>query len=118
MVSVQCLLTYEQKKTRRKRKPRYPKGYDPSKPNGGLPPPDPERWLPKWQRSDAKKKQKRRRDRQVRAVRVMLVYVCPGEGCWSGPTLCVCVCACARGVLVRSHSMCAFCVCSKVIAVG
>jgi signal recognition particle subunit SRP72 len=54
-----------QKKTKRKRKPRYPKGYDPSKPNGGLPPPDPERWLPKWQRSDAKKKQKRRRDRQV-----------------------------------------------------
>lgn len=54
-----------QKKAKRKRKPRYPKDYDPSKPNGGLPPPDPERWLPKWQRSDAKKKQKRRRDRQV-----------------------------------------------------
>lgn len=54
-----------QKRAKRKRKPRYPKGYDPSKPNGGLPPPDPERWLPKWQRSDAKKKQKRRRDRQV-----------------------------------------------------
>jgi hypothetical protein len=48
---------------KKKRKPRYPKGYDPSKPNGGLPPPDPERWLPKWQRSDYKKKQKRRRDR-------------------------------------------------------
>lgn len=55
-----------QKKAKRKRKPRYPKGYDPTKPNGGLPAPDPERWLPKWQRSDAKKKQKRRRDRQVR----------------------------------------------------
>lgn len=51
------------KKPKRKRKPHYPKGYDPSKPNGGLPAPDPERWLPKWQRSDAKKKQKRRRDR-------------------------------------------------------
>jgi signal recognition particle subunit SRP72 len=48
---------------KKKRKPRYPKGYDPSKPSGGLPPPDPERWLPKWQRSDYKKKQKRRRDR-------------------------------------------------------
>lgn len=50
-------------KKKRKKKPRYPKGYDPSKPNGGLPAPDPERWLPKWQRSDYKKKQKRRRDR-------------------------------------------------------
>ncbi|KIY95778.1 subunit of the signal recognition particle [Monoraphidium neglectum] len=50
-------------KKKRKRKQRLPKGYDPSKPNGGLPPPDPERWLPKWQRSDFKKKQKRRRDR-------------------------------------------------------
>ncbi|KAF8057286.1 srp72 [Scenedesmus sp. PABB004] len=54
----------QRKKTRKKRKPRYPQGYDPTKPNGGLPPPDPERWLPKWQRSDAKKKQRRRRDRQ------------------------------------------------------
>jgi signal recognition particle subunit SRP72 len=54
------------KKAKKKRKPRLPKGYDPTQPNGGLPPPDPERWLPKWQRSDAKKKQRRRRDRQVR----------------------------------------------------
>ncbi|KAI8463766.1 MAG: hypothetical protein J3K34DRAFT_526736 [Monoraphidium minutum] len=50
-------------KKKRKRKPRLPKGYDATKPNGGLPLPDPERWLPKWQRSDYKKKQKRRRDR-------------------------------------------------------
>ncbi len=50
-------------KKKKKRKPRYPKGYDPSKPNGGLPAPDAERWLPKWQRADYKKKQKRRRDR-------------------------------------------------------
>jgi signal recognition particle subunit SRP72 len=50
-------------KKKRKKKPRLPKGYDPTKPNGGLPPPDPERWLPKWQRADYKKKQKRRRDR-------------------------------------------------------
>jgi len=73
---------HEQKKTKRKRKPCYPKGYDPSKPNGGLPPPDPERWLPKWQRSDAKKKQKRRRDRQVRGSGCALVCVCGGGGRW------------------------------------
>jgi hypothetical protein len=34
--------------TRRKRKPRYPKGFDPANPG---PPPDPERWLPKKERS-------------------------------------------------------------------
>jgi hypothetical protein len=65
------------KKAKKKRKPRLPKGYDPSKPNGGLPPPDPERWLPKWQRSDAKKKQRRRRDRQVRSAHVQVV--CAGK---------------------------------------
>jgi len=53
------------KKAKKKKKPRYPKGWDPSLPNGGMKePPNPERWLPKWQRSDAKKKQRRRRDRQ------------------------------------------------------
>ena len=31
--------------------------YDPSNPP---PPPDPERWLPKWERSDAKKKHKKK----------------------------------------------------------
>lgn len=35
------------KRKRSRRKPRLPQGYDPSLPNGGLPPPDPERWLPK-----------------------------------------------------------------------
>jgi signal recognition particle subunit SRP72 len=54
------------KKAKKKKKPRYPKGWDPSLPNGGMKePPNPERWLPKWQRSDFKKKQRRRRDRQV-----------------------------------------------------
>eukprot|EP00955_Chlamydomonas_euryale_P081676 363611-Chlamydomonas_euryale.AAC.17 len=43
-------------KRSRKKKARKPKGFDPALPNGGLPPPDPERWLPKWQRSDFKKK--------------------------------------------------------------
>jgi signal recognition particle subunit SRP72 len=56
--------------TRRKRKPRYPQGYDESKgPGGGLPAPDPERWLPKWQRSTFKKQQRRRnRDARDRVV--------------------------------------------------
>lgn len=46
----------ERKKRKRKRQPRYPKGFDPANPG---PPPDPERWLPKWQRSDAKKLRKK-----------------------------------------------------------
>lgn len=45
-----------QKKKQRKRKPRLPKGYNPELPNGGLPPPDPERWLPKWQRAEFKRR--------------------------------------------------------------
>jgi signal recognition particle subunit SRP72 len=58
------------KRSRRKRKPRYPAGYDASKgPGGGLPAPDPERWLPKWQRSNFKKQQRRRhRDARDRVV--------------------------------------------------
>ena len=44
-------------KKKRKRKIRLPKGFDPANPG---PPPDPERWLPKWQRSDYKKKRNRR----------------------------------------------------------
>ena len=63
--SLWCLFVLQVKKAKKK-KPRYPKGWDPSLPNGGMKePPNPERWLPKWQRSDAKKKQRRRRDRQV-----------------------------------------------------
>lgn len=37
----------------RKRKPQLPKGFDPAHPPSTLP--DPERWLPKWQRSKYKK---------------------------------------------------------------
>jgi len=52
-------------KKRRKRKPRLPKDFDPANPG---PPPDPERWLAKWQRSDYKKKKDRNaRPRKVRA---------------------------------------------------
>lgn len=54
-----------QAKKPKKKKPRFPVGYDPSLPNGGLPLPDPERWLPKWQRAEAKKKAKKRRDKEA-----------------------------------------------------
>ena len=47
-------------KKKRKRKVRYPKGFDPANPG---PPPNPERWLPKWQRSDFKKKRNRRKEK-------------------------------------------------------
>jgi signal recognition particle subunit SRP72 len=40
----------------RKRKPRYPVGFDPAAPNN--PPPDPERWLPKRERAAFKNKKK------------------------------------------------------------
>ena len=52
----------EKKKKKRKRKIRYPKGFDPENPG---PLPDAERWLPKWERSDAKKARKKRRDKEM-----------------------------------------------------
>lgn len=51
-----------QNKKKRKRKVRYPKDFDPANPG---PLPHPERWLPKWQRSDFKKKRKSRKEKQV-----------------------------------------------------
>lgn len=50
-------------KKKRKRKPRYPKGFDPANPG---PPPDPERWLPKRERSTFRPKRKDKRAAQVR----------------------------------------------------
>lgn len=50
-------------KKKRKRKPRYPKGFDPANPG---PPPDPERWLPKRERSSYRPKRKDKRVAQVR----------------------------------------------------
>ena len=47
---------------KRKRKPRYPKGFDPANPG---PPPDPERWLPKRERSSSRPRRKDKRG-QVR----------------------------------------------------
>lgn len=54
-------------KARKKRKkhPRYPKGFDPANPG---PPPDPERWLPKRERSTYRPKRKDRRGIQVRGA--------------------------------------------------
>ncbi|PNH12383.1 hypothetical protein TSOC_000646 [Tetrabaena socialis] len=54
------------KKSRKKHKPRFPAGYNPELPNGGLAAPEPERWVPKWERSDNKKKRdKRRREKDA-----------------------------------------------------
>ncbi|KAL6193176.1 hypothetical protein ACLB2K_034260 [Fragaria x ananassa] len=56
--------TYEEGKSKskskkkRKRKPKYPKGFDPANPG---PPPDPERWLPKRERSSYRPKRKDKR---------------------------------------------------------
>merc|ERR1712170_86160 len=44
-------------KRKRKRKPRYPKNFDPENPG---PPPDPERWLPKRERAEFKKRMRKR----------------------------------------------------------
>ncbi|KAK6776265.1 hypothetical protein RDI58_027266 [Solanum bulbocastanum] len=60
--------TYEAKskdkaKKKRKRKPKYPKGFDPANPGT---PPDPERWLPKRERSSYRPKRKDKRAAQVR----------------------------------------------------
>ena len=55
----------EAAKKKRKRKQRLPKGFDPENPG---PVPDPERWLPKWQRSDAKRRRGQRRRDKVREV--------------------------------------------------
>ncbi|KAF2286545.1 hypothetical protein GH714_017599 [Hevea brasiliensis] len=53
----------EKPKKKRKRKPRFPKGFDPANPG---PPPDPERWLPKRERSSYRPKRKDKRAAQVR----------------------------------------------------
>ena len=47
------------KPKKRRHKIRYPKGFDPANPEA-FPAPDPERWLPKNQRSDFKKKHRKK----------------------------------------------------------
>lgn len=51
-------IVVELKKKKRKRKPKYPKGFDPNNPNNKKP--DPERWLPKEERKEFKKKGKKK----------------------------------------------------------
>lgn len=55
--------TKDKTKKKRKRKPKYPKGFDPANPG---PPPDPERWLPKRERSSYRPKRKDKRAAQIR----------------------------------------------------
>ncbi|XP_057509788.1 uncharacterized protein LOC130792301 [Actinidia eriantha] len=61
-------------KKKRKRKPRYPKGFDPANPG---PPPDPERWLPKRERSSYRPKRKDKRAAQVRGSQGAVVKDTP-----------------------------------------
>ncbi|CAN7053270.1 unnamed protein product [Brassica rapa subsp. trilocularis] len=53
----------EKAKRKRKRKPKYPKGFDLANPG---PPPDPERWLPRRERSSYRPKRKDKRAAQIR----------------------------------------------------
>lgn len=56
----QEIVTGKLNKKKRKRKPRLPKNYDPNVP------PDPERWLPRHERSAYKKKLNRKfKDRDI-----------------------------------------------------
>jgi SRP72 RNA-binding domain len=52
----------QRKRKNRKRKPRYPKGFDPENPG---PLPDTERWLPKQERSDFKRRRKGKKQQPV-----------------------------------------------------
>jgi len=54
--------TEKKNRLKRKRKSRLPKNFDPENPG---PMPDPERWMPKWQRADAKKARKKRKDKDI-----------------------------------------------------
>eukprot|EP00928_Gymnodinium_smaydae_P086817 TRINITY_DN7123_c0_g2_i1.p1 TRINITY_DN7123_c0_g2~~TRINITY_DN7123_c0_g2_i1.p1 ORF type:complete len:682 (+),score=169.56 TRINITY_DN7123_c0_g2_i1:83-2047(+) len=58
------------KKRIRKRKIRYPKGFDPANPG---PPPDPERWLPKRERTEFKKKMRKREKNLLRGPQGAMV---------------------------------------------
>lgn len=67
----------DRQKKKRKRKPKLPKGFDPENPG---PAPDPERWLPKWQRSDFKKKRNRRREQASQhAMQQSVVWLWTGN---------------------------------------
>lgn len=73
------------KKDKSKRKRKLPKGYNPELPNGGLPPIDPERWLPKWQRTETKRRKKTSAAREKGNVKGSQVSLVEGqlEQLWS-----------------------------------
>ena len=60
-------------KKRRKKKVRYPKNFDPENPG---PPPDPERWLPKTERTEYKKKMAKKTKNLFRGPQAKVC--CPG----------------------------------------
>lgn len=64
-VAVEDVKSKEKAKRKRKRKPKYPKGFDPANPG---PPPDPERWLPRRERSSYRPKRKDKRAAQIRGA--------------------------------------------------
>eukprot|EP00897_Mesotaenium_endlicherianum_P002184 jgi/Mesen1/1994/ME000147S01088 len=66
------------RKKRKKKKVIYPKGFDPANPG---PPPDPERWLPRKERSTYKPKRKDKRiAAQIRGAQGAVIKEKPGEG--------------------------------------
>ena len=62
---------------------RLPKGLDLENPG---PPPDPERWLPKWQRSDFTKKKRNRQQRREKVGPLLLSRRMVDMGCSSPNT--------------------------------
>ncbi|KAF4752498.1 Signal recognition particle core component, partial [Perkinsus olseni] len=73
----------EVKKRHRKRKPRYPKGFDPENPSA-FKKPDPERWLPKHERSDYRRKMKKKQMQLMRGPQG--VVPTDGENVKTGPS--------------------------------
>ena len=80
-------------KRRRKRKLRLPQGFDPANPG---PKPDPERWLPKWQRQGAKRKRLRSKDKVSRwgsSCAIFWIWQCRWARCCgaaAGGVVCLC----------------------------
>lgn len=70
-------------KKKRKRKPRYPKSFDPANPG---PPPDPERWIPKKERSTYRPKRKDKRAAQVRGSQGAIMRDKPLDHSANGPS--------------------------------
>ncbi|CAE8685589.1 unnamed protein product, partial [Polarella glacialis] len=67
----------------RKRKPLYPKNFDPENPG---PPPDPERWLPKRERTEFKKKMRKRDKNLLRGPQGAMVVDESALGRKQGPS--------------------------------